>query len=36
MAKDEFKNLGFADDKSAESKDNGAEADKMKKNELKW
>jgi hypothetical protein len=36
MAKDEFKNLGFADEKPAESNDNGAAADKTEKNGLKW
>lgn len=36
MAKDEFKNLGFADDQPAESKDNGAKVEKTEKNELKW
>ena len=43
MAKDEFKNLGFADEvpgpKSAETKDEGKEGDsnaKDHKNELRW
>jgi hypothetical protein len=38
MAKDEFKNLGFADEKPAEpKKDNAAgDTDKADKNDLKW
>jgi hypothetical protein len=38
MAKDEFKNLGFADEKPAESKDHDVaqKVDKTEKNELRW
>ena len=34
MAKDEFKNLGFGEDKPADDKDEAA--DKGKKGELRW
>jgi cytochrome c oxidase assembly protein subunit 19 len=35
MAKDEFKNLGFGDDKPAEEPKDG-DADKGSKGELRW
>jgi len=38
MAKDEFKNLGFADEVPAEPKEDntGGKIEKPEKNELKW
>lgn len=38
MAKDEFKNLGFADEKLAEPREDNAagNTDKPEKSELKW
>jgi hypothetical protein len=38
MAKDEFKNLGFAEEKPAEQKDHDVadKGDKVEKNKLKW
>jgi cytochrome c oxidase assembly protein subunit 19 len=36
MAKDEFKNLGFSDDKPAENTKRDDGADKGQKGELRW
>lgn len=36
MAKDEFKNLGFTEDKPAEESKKGSGADKETKGELRW
>ena len=36
MAKDEFKNLGFGDDKPEDEKKAGAVVDSSKKGELRW
>lgn len=36
MAKDEFKNLGFADEKPSEASKNDGGTDKGSKGELRW
>jgi cytochrome c oxidase assembly protein subunit 19 len=36
MAKDEFKNLGFGEDKPAEETKKGSDAEKGAKGELRW
>ena len=36
MAKDEFKNLGFADDKAAEAEKKAGAAEEGEKGELRW